>query len=297
MQRSPGDRELEVGEEEPGVDLLATDVALHQRLVLGLLDDAFDERGSLRVVAVVPGDQADETPSVLEVDGQDPLAEGVARLRHDAVHVGAGVIDLGDDDHPWHGHVGALTPERPRLLVDPLVRGDDEQRAVRSPEARSHLPHEVDVPRGVQQVDLHAVVHQRREREPDGASLTVLDLLEVTHGRAVLGAAGPVQHSGRHQQPLDEGGLPRTRRAHDQDVADRLRPGRDRGAGLGGATARLSAHRGGSRSLVRRFRELSAHCRPIGPARQGRAARWRLQARSQRSVSWAARRTPAFGAP
>ena len=197
-------------------------------------------------------------PRLLEVDGQDPLAEGVARLRHDAVDVGAGVIDLGDDDHPWHGHVGALTPERPRLLVDPLVRGDDEQRAVRSPEARSHLPHEVDVPRGVQQVDLHAVVHQRREREPDGASLTVLDLLEVAHGRAVLGAAGPVQHSGRHQQPLDEGGLPRTRRAHDQDVADRLRPGRDRGAGLGGATAGLSAHRGGSRSLVRR----SENCQP-----------------------------------
>jgi hypothetical protein len=252
VRGTPGDRELEVGQEQPGVDRLATDVALHQRLVLGLLDDALDECGSLGVVAVVPGDQADETPSVPEVDRQDPLAEGLSRLRHDAVDVGAGVVDLGDDDHPGHGHGGALTPERPRLLVDPLVGGDDEQRAVRGPEARSHLPHEVDVPGGVQQVDLHAVVHQRREREPDGASLTVLDLLEVTHGRAVLDGAGPVQHSGRHQQPLDQGGLPRTRRTHDQDVADGLRSGRDRGTGLGGTTAGLPAHRGGSRSLVRR---------------------------------------------
>ena len=271
MQRAPGDRDLQVREEQPGVDLLAADVALHQRLVLGLLDDAFDERCTLRVVAVVPRDQADEMPALLEVDGQDPLAEGSARLRHDAVDVGPGVVDLGDDDHPRHRHVGALTPERPGLLVDPLVRGDDEQRAVRSAEARSHLPHEVDVPGGVQQVDLHAVVHQRREGEPDGASLPVLDLLEVAHGRAVLGAAGPVQHPSRDQQPLDEGGLPRTRRAHDQDVADRLRrgsrperpPGRQHRRNLCSPWRLLLA--------VPTVRERSAHCRPIGPARQGRA--------------------------
>ena len=169
-------------------------------------------------------------PPVLEVDGQDPLAEGVARLRHDAVDVGAGVVDLGDDDHPRHGHVGALTPERPRLLVDPLVRGDDEQRAVRSAEARSHLPHEVDVPGGVQQVDLHAVVHQRREGEPDGASLTVLDLLEVAHGRAVLGAAGPVQHPGRRPAAARRGWSsphpPRPRPGRCGSPPARSRPGR-----------------------------------------------------------------------
>ena len=271
VQRSPGDRELQVSDEELGVDVLATDVALHQRLVLGLLDDALDERRSLLGVPVVTGDQADEPPALVQVDRQHPVAEDVARLRHDAVEVGAGVVELRDDDHPGHGHVGALVPERPSRLVDPLVRGDDEQRTVGSPQAGSHLAHEVDVPGGVQQVHLHAVVHQRREGEADGAPLTVLDLLEVAHRGAVLGAPGPVQHPGLDQQPLDEGGLPRARRTHDQDVANRLRPDRDRRARLADRAACMSAHRDGSCSLVRRSERCQLTVHPIGPPRQGRA--------------------------
>ena len=190
---------------------------------------------------VVPGDQADEPSALVQVDRQHPVAEHLPGLRHHAVEVGAGVVELRDDDDPGHGHVGALVPERPRLLVDPLVRGDDEQGTVGSPQAGSHLAHEVDVSGGVQQVHLHPVVRQWREGEADGALLPVLDLVEVAHGGAVLGAAGPVQHPGLDQQPLDQGGLARAGRPDDQDVANRLRSVRDRRR-LADHAACLSAH-------------------------------------------------------
>ena len=45
-ERAAGDRPLEVLDQHLLVDLLAAEVALHQRLVLGLLDDALDQRAA-----------------------------------------------------------------------------------------------------------------------------------------------------------------------------------------------------------------------------------------------------------
>ena len=47
------DRPLEVLDQQRAVDLLAADVALHQGLVLGLLDHALDQGAALLVVRVV----------------------------------------------------------------------------------------------------------------------------------------------------------------------------------------------------------------------------------------------------
>jgi hypothetical protein len=44
VERAARDRPFQVLDEQLRVDVLAADVALHQRLVLGLLDDALDER-------------------------------------------------------------------------------------------------------------------------------------------------------------------------------------------------------------------------------------------------------------
>src|SRR5262249_75527 len=75
--------------------------------------------------------------------------------------------------------------------------------------------------RSVQQVDLHPVDAERRQRERDRALLALLGLVEVAHRGAVLDATGPVDRPGRHEQGLRQGGLAGSGVADQDDVADR----------------------------------------------------------------------------
>ena len=71
------DRALEVVDEQVAVDLLAADVAVHQPLVLGLLDHRLDQRAALLLVGVVVAEQADEPVALEQVDRHDLVAERV----------------------------------------------------------------------------------------------------------------------------------------------------------------------------------------------------------------------------
>ena len=103
--------------------------------------------------------------------------------------------------------------ERVRV-VDAVVRGDHEERAVGGAQAGPQLTDEVGVPGGVDQVDLDAVVHQRRDRERDRAFVGVLGLLEVAHRRALADGARAGDSSRRGEQRLDQCRLPGAARAH-----------------------------------------------------------------------------------
>jgi hypothetical protein len=207
VERAPRHRALEVLDQHRAVDLLAADVPLHQRLVLRLLDHRLDQRTALLVVLVVGcvvAQQADQLVVLAQVDRNHLVAERGLRLQHHAVVVGTSVVELGDHHDARHADLRALAPQRLGRLVDPLVGGDHEQRAVGGAEPGTQLAHEVGVPGGVQQVDLHAAVHQRRERESGGALLAELRLVEVADGRAVEDRSWPVQHTGRDQKGLDQ---------------------------------------------------------------------------------------------
>ena len=133
--------------------------------------------------------------------------------------VGPRVVELGHHHRSRHPDVGALAPQHRRDLVDRLVGRGHEQRAVRGPEPGPQLAHEVGVPGGVDEVDLHAAVHDGRHRQRHRASVGALAGLEVGHRGALGDRAGAGQGAAADQQGLQERGLATGARPHQHDVA------------------------------------------------------------------------------
>ena len=151
-----GHRPLEVRDQHVLGNLLAADVAVHQRLVLRLLDHALDQLApQLQRSASTSGPSSPVRPSMGAARPELGRRPGPARtaasparrrylpcLAQHGVVVGPRLVELGDDDGSRHAHGRALEPQRPRRVVDVLVGGDDEQRAVggaqagRSPRSR-----------------------------------------------------------------------------------------------------------------------------------------------------------------
>ena len=163
VQPGAGHRGLEVLDQQVLVDELAAEIAVHQRLVLGLLDHRLDEGAAPLVLGGTLVQQAGDGASIGYDDRYHPVAEGGPHGRERAVEVGPGVVQLADHHRPRHVDVGALAPEHPGVLVHGFVGRHDEQRAVGGPQPCADLTDEVDVAGGVEQVDLGARVHERRE--------------------------------------------------------------------------------------------------------------------------------------
>ena len=214
-QTSPGDRLLEVTDEEVLVDLLAAEVALHQRLVLGLLDHRLDQ-GSAAVVVALAEQVRDPFPG-RHGDGQHPVTERLTCAAEGRVEVCARVVELADHHRAGHLHRGALVPQLTGAHVHGLVGGDHEESAVCCPQPGAHLTDEVGVTRRVEQVDLAAAVHHRRDEQRAGPSVrAVVD----DQGGVLEDRSGAEDGTGRDQQRLDESGLAGLARADQHDVAD-----------------------------------------------------------------------------
>ncbi len=264
-ERRPGDRLLEVLDQHRLVDLLAAEVALHQRLVLGLLDDSLDQgaaqfldlvgvggvglvrAGALAVGVLVVGlrQQPDQTGAGRvggQVERQDLVAERLLRLGQCAVVVGAGVVEFGDHHGARHADLAALHPQRLGQLVDALVGGDDEQRAVGGPQPGPQFADEIGVAGCVDQVDLDPVVQQRRQRQPDRTLRGDLRLVVVADRGAVDHGAGSGEYTGGDQKGLDECRLAATRWAHQHHVADGGRTVRGGGGSGARRSCRLVSH-------------------------------------------------------
>src|SRR5580704_10138638 len=97
----------------------------------------------------------------------------------------------------------ALLPQHPGQAVDPVGGGDGEERRVRRAEPGPQVSREVGVAGCVEQVDLDAVVHDRRERQVNRTLLPDLDLVEVADRGALFDAAGALDSAGRGEQRLD----------------------------------------------------------------------------------------------
>ena len=116
------------------LDVLALEVALHERLVLGLLDDPLDEggagvlgavgrlpRGGLREQAVQAGHRL--AVADRQVERGDAGAEALLAGRDRGLLVGPRVVAPGDDDRARHPDGGALLPLRDGGRVDQCPRG------------------------------------------------------------------------------------------------------------------------------------------------------------------------------
>jgi hypothetical protein len=243
-QAAGSHRLLQVGDQVGGGDLLAAEVAVHQGLVLGLLDDRLDQLlaqaggGLLQVggdvalgaLAALVGERAarqqpDQAAEVVlladrQVQRRAALAEGAL----DAVQ-GAGerrpvAVELVDEERPRQAELLGHGPHDLGLGLHPLHGADHEQHRVGGRQGGPHVADEVGVAGRVQQVDLEAVVLHRRHRQRHRDLLAGLLRLEVGHGGAVLHPADPVGRAGGVQHRLDQGGLAGAPVTHDQDVAD-----------------------------------------------------------------------------
>ena len=117
-------------------------------------------------------DQALDDAVAEDVDGQHLLAERRLRRAHDAVVVGARMVELGDDHGARHADGGTLPPQLASAVVDAFVGGDHEQRAISGAEPGPHLADEVGVAGGVDEIDLGALEHDRGDGKGDGPMLT-----------------------------------------------------------------------------------------------------------------------------
>ena len=135
------------------------------------------------------------------------------------VEVGAGPVHLVDEADPGDLVLVGLAPHRLGLGLDPGHGVEHGHRAVEHPQGALHLDGEVDVARGVDDVDHRVPPHAGGGGRGDGdAPLLLLDH-PVHGGGALVDLADLVVLARVVQDPLGGGGLARVDVGHDPDVA------------------------------------------------------------------------------
>ena len=139
--------------------------------------------------------------------GGDVLAEPLPQGLEGGVVVGVVLVGLGDIEHP--GQL-ALLAQLPGLLgahAHAALGGADDDGGVGDLQGLDDLAGEVEVARGIQHIDLAAVVLHRSHRGGDGNLAANLLGVVITNGVAVDGASQPYGSAGQIQHALRQGGL------------------------------------------------------------------------------------------
>ena len=137
-----------------------------------------------------------------------------------AVELGADAVELVDEADPRYGVAVGLAPDRLGLRLDPGDPVEHGDGAVEDAQRALHLDGEVDVARGVDDVD-RVAVPQARGRGGRDRDAALLLLRHPVHRRgAFVHLADLVVDAGVEQDPLGRGGLARVDVGHDPDVAD-----------------------------------------------------------------------------
>lgn len=138
--------------------------------------------------------------------------------------VGTGAVELVDEADTRHAVAVRLTPDGLGLRLDAGHTVEHGDGAVEDAERTLHLDGEVDVTRGVDDVDgvvnivERPVTGRRGGRDRDAALLLLLH--PVHRGSAVVDFTDLVAHTGVEEDPLSGGRLPRVDVGHDPNVAD-----------------------------------------------------------------------------
>ena len=111
-------------------------------------------------------------------------------------------------------------PEPPRLHLDAHHGADDEDRALDNAQRRDRVAVEARVARRVDQVELAFLPLDVTERSGERHLPTLLVLIPVGHGRALLDRSEPVDRTGLEEHGLQQRGLARPTMADNGDVAN-----------------------------------------------------------------------------
>ena len=219
-------------------------VVVFLRLGLQVLGDFLDADVVAHVVIVdvsLHVDQVDDTlEGILLTDGQlDGHAVGmqaVVQHLHAAEEVGAHGVHLVDVDHAGDLVLVGLTPDSLALGFDTALGGQNGDRAVQHAQGTLNFNGEVDVARGVDDVDAVAVLFERHRiflglgMAPvaggsgggDGDTTLLLLLHPVHRSSAVMHFADLVVDAGVVQDTLGGGGLACVDVRHDTDISGHL---------------------------------------------------------------------------
>ena len=157
-----------------------------------------------------------------DLDGNRVATEALDDRLDCGKEIGADPVHLVDEANPGHPVLVGLTPHRLGLGFDAGHGVENGDGTVEHTQRSLHLDGEVDVARGVDDVD-HVVVPMcgRRGRGDGDAALLFL-LHPVHHGRALMDLTHLVGAARVIEDPLGGRGLPSVNVGHDPDVADFL---------------------------------------------------------------------------
>ena len=123
------------------------------------------------------------------------------------VRVGAGPVDLVDEDQRRDAEPLERAEEQRRLRLNALDRRDDQDRAIEHAEDAFDLGDEVRVAGRVDQVDREIADQERGDRGPDRDAAFAFELERVGLGGAGVDAADAIDGAGGEEESLGEGGL------------------------------------------------------------------------------------------
>ena len=155
-------------------------------------------------------------------DGGDLLAETLPQRIEGGVVVAVFLVGLGDIDKARHVPLLAVFPDFFKPHGNAVLGGADDDGGVSGPQGLHHLAGKIKGARGVQQVDLAALVLQGGHG--GGNRNLPADLLGVivADGVAVSAGTHALEGTGHEQQALGQGGLAAAAVAQKADVADVL---------------------------------------------------------------------------
>src|SRR5699024_4763278 len=152
-------------------------------------------------------------------------AEAVDDGLHGVVEVRTQLVHLVDEADARDVVLISLTPDLLRLRLNAFLRVENCDSAVQDTQGTLDLNGEVDVTRGIDQVDL-VVVPEAGRRGGRNRDAALLLLLHPVHGGCtVVGLAHLTVDTGVEEDAFGGGGLTGIDVGHDADVADLLQVG------------------------------------------------------------------------
>jgi len=146
----------------------------------------------------------------------------LAQLLQHVVEIGILSVEASDHDDPRRLRLLELIPNGLRADLHPCGRVDQDDRGIGHAQSGMTVAGKVGEPRGVEEVDLGAVVGERGEGHVDGDAALVLLGIGVEDARAVVHLAQTCRGADEMEQRLDERGLAGAAVTGDRDVADAL---------------------------------------------------------------------------